>query len=125
MSRRTRAIAFAALALVSSALAASLAGEYRGGVEAQLGELRPVVVARSEVEAGRPLRPGDARELLVVRRVPARFAPVDALSDPVEAVGRAPRAPIPAGSYLTGALLRVPGEPGHGPRSAPAARRWR
>jgi pilus assembly protein CpaB len=107
--RRARAVAFAALALVCAALAASLAGEYRGGVEAQLGQLRPVVVARSEVEGPRPLRPADTRELLEVRRVPARFAPVDALSDPVEAVGLTPRGAIPAGSYVTAALLRVPG----------------
>lgn len=122
MSRRARATGFAVMALACAALSASLAGGYRGGVEAQLGALRPVVVARSEVGPGRPLRPADARELLEVRRVPERFVPADALGDPIEAVGLVPRAPVPAGSYLTGAVLRAPGGSG-GPSPAVGAGR--
>jgi Flp pilus assembly protein CpaB len=117
VSRRARAIGFAALALVCAALAASVAGDYRGGVEAQLGELRPVVVARAAVDVRRPLRPGEASELLEVRRVPARFAPVDALADPMEAIGRELLAPIPAGSYVTATQLREAPAPGRRQRS--------
>lgn len=117
MSRRARAVAFGALALVCATLAASVAGEYRGGISEQLGELRPVVVARAEIPAGRPLRPRDAKELLEVRRVPSRFAPVDGLAGPLEAVGRQPRAPIPAGSYVTAAQLRLPGGAARPPRA--------
>lgn len=109
MSRRIRAGAFAALSLTCAGLAASLAGDYTAGVEAQLGELRPVVVARAEVPAGKPLRPADARELLEVRRVPARFAPADALSEPFEAIGRTVRGTVSSGTYLTDSLLRLPG----------------
>lgn len=108
MSRRARAIAFGALALVCAGLAATVAGGYRGGVEAQLGELRPVLVARADVETRRPLRPGDTARLLEVRRVPARFAPPDGLADPAEAVGRVPVARIPEGAYVTAAQLRLP-----------------
>jgi len=117
VSRRVRAAIFAGMALICAALAASTASDYRSGVEAQLGELRSVLVARSEVPAGRALRPRDADELLEVRRVPARFAPADGLADPVEALGLEPHAPIPAGAYVTSAQLRLP------PEAAPRTRR--
>ncbi len=115
MSRRARAVAFAGCAMVCAALAASLAGDYRGGVEAQLGELRPVVVAAEEVPRGRSLTPAVARRLLEVREVPARFAPADALTDPLQAVGGSPAATIPPGSYVTVAHLR----PERAPRRSP------
>ncbi|MGI9020204.1 MAG: SAF domain-containing protein [Solirubrobacterales bacterium] len=108
MSRRARAIAFAGMALVSAALAASLAGEYRDGVASQLGELREVVVVAERLRAGEPLRPVAARETLEVRRVPARFAPIDAIAHPSQAIGSAVRGPVPAGAYLTASLLRAP-----------------
>ena len=119
MRRRARAAGFLALALACAGLAASLAEEYRGGVEAQLGELRPVVIAASDVDLSGPFRPRHARELLGVRRVPTRFAPADALADPIEALGQRPRGVIPAGSYLTAAHLRSPGA-GRGGRRRPA-----
>ncbi len=117
MRRRLRAAAFAGLALLCAAIAASLAGDYRGSVEAQLGTLRPVVVARAELPRDGPMGPADARELLEVRRVPARFAPVDALGDPLEAIGRSVRAPLPAGAYVTASVMHAPG-----PRPGPAER---
>jgi hypothetical protein len=123
VSRRARALGFAALALACAVSAAALAGDYRGDVEAELGELRPVVATRSEVEAARPLRPRDTRELLEVRRVPARFVPPDALADPLQAVGREPLRAIPAGSYLTEAQLRAPRPRGPAGRPAPGAGR--
>lgn len=106
MSRRARAIGFAALALVCAGLAASAAGDLHGNLEAQLGELRPLLVARSEIEVRRPVRPREATKLFEVRRVPARFAPVDGLADPLEAVGMQPDGPIPAGAYVTAAHFR-------------------
>lgn len=108
MSRRARALAFGFAAVVCAALAASLAGRYRGDLESQLGELRAVVVATSDLAPGRPLRPADAKRALAVREVPARFAPVDALADPWEAVGSEPRGAVPAGSYVTATVLRLP-----------------
>jgi len=111
--RRLRAAAFAGLALLCAAIAASLAGDYRGSVEAQLGTLRPVVVARAELPRDGPLSPADARELLEVRRVPARFAPVD----PLEVIGRSVRTPLPAGAYVTASVMHAPG-----PRPDPAER---
>jgi Flp pilus assembly protein CpaB len=108
VSRRARAIAFAALALACAGMAAAVASGYRGGIEAQLGVLRPVVIARSEVPQREPLTAQDASELLELRRVPARFAPPDGLTDPRQGIGREPLAPIPAGAYVTATLLRVP-----------------
>jgi Flp pilus assembly protein CpaB len=109
VSRRGRAIALAAAALACAGLAAGLAGGYRGEVESQFGELRPVVVASQELPAGRALRAALIGRTLELRRVPARFVPVDALDSPEEAIGLAPRVPVPAGSYLLASHLRPPG----------------
>jgi Flp pilus assembly protein CpaB len=108
VSRRARAIAFAALAIACAGLAAAVASGYRGGIEAQLGALRGVVVATGELDARREITARDAAEVLELRRVPSRFAPGDSLTDPRQAIGSEPLAPIPAGAYLTATLLRVP-----------------
>jgi hypothetical protein len=108
VSRRARAIAFAALAIACAGLAATVASGYRGGIEAQLGALRGVVVATGELDVRREITARDAAGLLEVRRVPSRFAPGDALTDPRQAIGREPLAPIPAGAYVTATLLPVP-----------------
>jgi pilus assembly protein CpaB len=108
VSRRVRAVLFALLALVCAGLAAALASGYRSGVEAQLGELRPVLVTRGDVPEGRVLSRSRGRKLLEVRRVPTRFVPTDALAAPEQAVGREPLGPIPAGSYVLASHLKVP-----------------
>jgi Flp pilus assembly protein CpaB len=108
MSRRARAAAFAAAALVCAALSAGLAGGYRSDVTAQLGPLRPVVVARQPLPAGRTLEPETLARATEVRRIPSRFAPAGALSNASQAVGLAPAAPITAGSYLISAQLETP-----------------
>jgi Flp pilus assembly protein CpaB len=108
VSRRARALAFHGAALACAVLAATLAGRYRSSVAAQYGPLRPVLVAGAELPAGQPIGPAEARAALEVRRVPAAFAPPGALSHPRDALGQAPAAPIPAGSYVIGAQLAVP-----------------
>jgi Flp pilus assembly protein CpaB len=110
MSRRARAVAFGAAALACAGLAAAVAGGYRADLESQLGPLRPAVVARAAIPAGRPLRALHARRLLEVRRVPQRFTPAEALSDPRQAIGRAAAAPIPAGAYVLATQLGRPRE---------------
>jgi Flp pilus assembly protein CpaB len=79
---------------------------YGDGVAAQLGPLRAAVVATDLLPAKRPIGPGR----LALRRVPGRFVPPGTLLSPAEAIGRVPRAPIPAGAYLLGEQLRVAGE---------------
>lgn len=120
MSRRARAVAFGVAALACAGLAASVAGRYRSGVTAQYGGLRPVVVASAELEAGRTIGPGVVARSLVVRRVPGRFVPPGALRRPADALGQAPGATIPAGSYLLAAQLAVPQ-----PEPPPSARAGR
>jgi Flp pilus assembly protein CpaB len=115
MSRRARAIAFGCAALACAGLAAAVAGGYRADLESQLGPLRPAVVARAPLAAGRALRPAEAGKLLEVRRIPERFVPTGALAAPAQAIGRAPTAGIPAGAYVLAAQLRTPGGHRHHP----------
>jgi Flp pilus assembly protein CpaB len=108
VSRRTRALLFLVAALVCALLAAMVAGRYRSRVEARYGPLRPVVVSTAELPAGQPIGVGGAESALAVRRVPASFVPPGALVHPADALGRAPSATIPSGSYVLGAQLAVP-----------------
>ena len=108
MSRRARALVFLIAAIVCAALAAALAGRYRARIDARYGPLRPVVVATAELPAGEPIGAERVSAALSVRRVPARFIPPGALLRPADALGRAPGATVPAGSYVLGAQLAVP-----------------
>ena len=108
MSRRARALAFLIAALICAVLAATVAGRYRSRLDARYGPLQPVVVATSELAAGEPIGPQRAQAALAVRRVPASFVPPGALTQPAEALGQAPAAPIPAGSYVLSAQLAIP-----------------
>ena len=120
MSRRRRAVLFLAAAIVCALLAAVVAGRYRSRVDARYGPLRPVVVATSELPPGEPIAPERLASALAVRRVPASFVPPGALVSPAEAIGRAPGATIPAGSYVLGAQLALPTS--SAPRSPGVAR---
>ena len=108
MSRRARAAAFGLAALLCAGLAAKIASSYRSSVEGQYGELQSVVVAASELPAGKPIGPAEAAGALMVRRVPTRFAPPGVLRHPQDALGHAPGATIPSGAYLLAAQLAVP-----------------
>jgi Flp pilus assembly protein CpaB len=108
VSRRARALAFLVAALICALLAATIAGRYRSRLEGRYGPLRPVVVATTELAAGQPIGGEQAQAALAVRRVPASFIPPGALTRPADALGRAPGATIPAGSYVLGAQLVVP-----------------
>jgi Flp pilus assembly protein CpaB len=108
MSRRARAAAFAAAALVCAALAAGVAGGYRSDVAAQLGDLRPVLVAREPLPAGHALSAERLARATELRRVPARFAPPGALASPSQAIGLSPATSIPAGAYVLSAQLEAP-----------------
>ncbi len=107
MSRRGRALAFVLAALCAAAVAAAIADGYGASVARGYGALRPVVVAAADLDGGQEIDPGQAAEL-ELRRVPARFVPPGALENPAEAIGLAPTAMIPAGSYLLASQLRPP-----------------
>ena len=88
-------------------LAALIVSRYGDGLAAQLGPLRPVVVASADLRGGRAIRPRDVASSLEQRRIPERFVAPDALVAPEEAIGRVPAAPIPAGSYVVASQLQV------------------
>lgn len=108
MSRRARAAGFLLAALFAAAAAAAVANGYGDSVVRGYGELRPVLIASTDLRAGKAIDPETAAEGLEVRRVPVRFVPPGALGAPGEAVGLAPVAAVPAGSYLLAAQLRSP-----------------
>jgi Flp pilus assembly protein CpaB len=107
VSRRARAVAFLIAALICAVLAATVAGRYRSRLDARYGPLRPVVVATAELRPGEPISV-ERRDALAIRRIPASFVPPGALTQPADAVGRAPAATIPSGSYVLGAQLVLP-----------------
>jgi Flp pilus assembly protein CpaB len=108
MSRRRRAIGFLAVSLLAAVAAATIADGYGESVVRGYGELRPVLVATEALPEGEAIDPRIAAERLEVRRVPIRFAPPAALAAPQEALGLAPTAAVPAGSYLLASQLRSP-----------------
>lgn len=112
MSRRHRAIGFLLAALMAAAAAAAVADGYGERVVAGYGEPRPVLIATADLRAGEEIDSRVATEKLEVRRVPVRFVPPGALAAPAEALGLAPGAPVPAGSYLLAAQLRPPRDTG-------------
>lgn len=81
---------------------------YRSSVADSYGALVPVVVATDGLAPHAPIGPKVLTRGLTVRRVPARFVPVGALSRPEEAIGMRTAIEIPAGSYLTRESLDVP-----------------
>ena len=105
MSARRRAALFGSGALACAVLAAAASG---GDTSATvgLGELRPVAVARGELSGGTRIGAAQVRDAFEVKRVPAQFAPPDALATPAAAVGERLAIDLPAGSYLTGSALR-------------------
>jgi pilus assembly protein CpaB len=78
---------------------------YAHDVRAQVGPLAPVLVARTAVPRGRQLTPANIPRYLTARRVPARFVPTGSLRRVRDVVGLRSRVSIPAGSYLSRALL--------------------
>jgi Flp pilus assembly protein CpaB len=108
VNRRLRAVTFFAFALLAAGMAAVIAHGYGSRVAGEYGPLRPVVVVARGLRPGRPLSPEEAVGSLELRRVPARFVPLGALSSPRDAVGLAPTAPLSVGSYLLASQLRPP-----------------
>jgi Flp pilus assembly protein CpaB len=121
MPRRRRALLFALAAVLCGVASVALALGYRQQVDASLGEMAEALVAGQPLRAGEPLR-GRALRRLELREVPVRYLPPDALTDPEQAAGRSPAAPVPAGTYLLGSHLRSPGGRPRRP-SLPAGRR--
>jgi pilus assembly protein CpaB len=99
-------------------MAASEVQDRERRLDARIGSLVQVVVARADMRAGARLSP----DRLAARRVPARFAPPDALAAPAEAAGARLAVPLAAGAYVTAGAL-APGGRGERPAAAGAGER--
>jgi pilus assembly protein CpaB len=106
------------LALACGGLAASQVQTRASEVEAEVGPLVRVLVARSDVAPGSRLRPAQ----LAVRQVPARFAPRDSVASPEQAVGQRVAGALAAGGYVTEGTLAARSEPDRGSGAAPIRR---
>jgi pilus assembly protein CpaB len=114
VSRRRRAALLLGLALVLGGLAASDVARREAALDARLGPVVPVMVARAAVPEGASLGP----TRLAVRRVPSRFAPPGAFRSPAQLSGLRARAPLPPGAYLTPAAVSDPSASGSDPVGA-------
>jgi pilus assembly protein CpaB len=106
VSRRRRAALLLGLALLLGTLAATTVARRESALEAQIGPLAEVVVARTDLPAGRRLREGD----LALRRLPARYAPVGAATSAAELVSRPLAVAVPRGGFLGPDLLDLGGD---------------
>ena len=106
---RRRGLLLLCFALVCGGLAASQVRDHERRVEAAVGPLVSVVVAHRDIPADRRIEAAD----LAARRVPARFAPPDALADPAQLAGARTAVPLAVGAYLTAGVLGA-GQPGGG-----------
>lgn len=100
-ARRRRAAVLLSLALACGGLAASQVRSRASAVERQVGPLVPVLAARADIPAGAKI---DAAHL-VVREVPQRFVPPDTLANADDVLGLKAKSAVPAGGYLTAAVL--------------------
>jgi pilus assembly protein CpaB len=111
-ARRRRGALLLSIALASGGLAASQVHERERRAVERLGPLVDVFVATRDLPASTRVR----REAVGIRRVPARFAPPDALTSSAGVLGARIKAPVAAGGYLTAGLFAGAdngrGEPG-------------
>jgi Flp pilus assembly protein CpaB len=102
------------LAALAGSMAASRVRAEQRGIRSQVGPLVSVVVARAPIGARTRIGSRQVAEQLAVAHVPARFAPPDAIRDPLRAVGATSAVAIPRGAYVTSEAL----DPPHDPRLA-------
>ncbi len=100
-ARRRRGLLLLCVALACGGLAAAQVAERERKVEARVGPLVPVVVAKRDLDAGSRL----GVDALALERVPARFVPPDALGSATQLAGARTAVPVSAGGYVTAALL--------------------
>jgi pilus assembly protein CpaB len=103
-ARRRRGALLLSVALASGGLAASHIHERERRAAERLGPLVDVLVATRDLPADSRV----PRDVVGLRRVPARFAPPDALSSGSGIVGARVAAPVAAGGYLTAGLFAGP-----------------
>jgi pilus assembly protein CpaB len=100
-ARRRRGLLLLSVALASGGLAASQVHERERSVAAQVGPAVPVLVAARDLRAGVRV----SARAVVIRRVPTRYVPRDALASGTGVVGARLAVPVEAGGYLTASLF--------------------
>ncbi|HEX7292439.1 MAG TPA: hypothetical protein VF250_15070 [Conexibacter sp.] len=105
MTPRRRALLLLALALLLGALAAASVHRREAALARALGPQMRVLVTRASVDAGAPL--ASARPL--VRLLPRRYAPPDAVASAARLFGARAAVALPAGSIVTASVLRTGG----------------
>jgi pilus assembly protein CpaB len=105
VTRRARGLALLGAAAACAGLAASSVSRYTNDVRAQVGPLVPVVVARADLRHGSAITPAVAGRSLEERRIPARFAPPQALGSVSEAIGYRLALTLRRGDYLSDSSL--------------------
>jgi pilus assembly protein CpaB len=101
VTRRRRAAVLLGLALVLGTLSATHMARRERALEAQLGPVVEVVVARKDLAAGRALELSD----LGVRSLPARYAPPGEPAFAAALAGHELAVPVVAGAPVTAELL--------------------
>jgi pilus assembly protein CpaB len=107
-ARRRRGLLLLSVALASGGLAASQVYERERRAAERLGPSVEVLVAVRDVPAGARV----TRNVIGLRRIPARFAPSDALASAEGVVGARVSAAVRAGGYLTASLFEDADERG-------------
>jgi Flp pilus assembly protein CpaB len=103
-------------------LAASLVNGYASDVRSQVGSPTQVVVAGRNIPRGKMFTAQNLSRLLVVKRVPARFAPPTALRTTLDAVGLRSAVASERGDYVERGDLAAPGAARAPVQAAPSAR---
>ena len=101
MTRRRRAAVLLGLALLLGTLSATHMARREAALDAQLGPVTEVVVARQDLPAGRRIELSD----LGVRSLPARYAPPGEPAFAAALAGQKLAVPVRAGGPVTSDLL--------------------
>lgn len=113
-ARRRRGVLLVLVGILAGSMAASRVRAEERAIRSQVGPLVRVVVARAPIAARTRLSPRDVAERLAVSRIPARFVPPGAVSDPLRLVGATTAIAIARGTHVTAPMLA----PARDPRSA-------
>jgi pilus assembly protein CpaB len=111
MTRRRRALLLLALAILLGGLAAANVRRREAALRRALGPSALVLVTRAPLAAGAPL----AAAHPALRALPRRWAPPDALASAADLRGARAAVALPAGAYVTAAVLRASGAGGLDP----------
>jgi pilus assembly protein CpaB len=111
-ARRRRLALLGSVAIASGALAASEVHRRERAADVRLGPAVRVLVAARDLPAGTRV----SRGAVALRRVPARFAPPDAIGAAAAVVGARVAVPVRAGGYLGAGIFEGEREPRRGTR---------